>query len=70
MNLKAALQQPPKMLQITGLMFNWLARLWIKTARGEMHDDPLVFAIRDFGSRITILAMIVATLAAHFLAFG
>ena len=26
-----------------------------------------VFAVRDFGSRITILAMIVATLAAHFL---
>jgi 4-hydroxybenzoate polyprenyltransferase len=48
-----------------GLIY-WLARLWIKTARGEMHDDPLVFAIRDFGSRITIIAMIMATLAAHF----
>jgi 4-hydroxybenzoate polyprenyltransferase len=50
-----------------GLIY-WLARLWIKTARGEMHDDPLVFAVRDFGSRITILAMIAAMLAAHFLA--
>ncbi|MDP2904078.1 MAG: UbiA family prenyltransferase [Methylovulum sp.] len=50
-----------------GLIY-WLARLWIKTSRGEMHDDPLVFAVRDFGSRITILAMIGATLAAHFLA--
>ncbi len=49
-----------------GLIY-WLARLWIKTLAGEMHDDPLVFAVRDFGSRITILAMIVATLAAHFL---
>jgi hypothetical protein len=49
------------------LLIYWLARLWIKTSRGEMHDDPLVFAVRDFGSRITILAMIVATLAAHFL---
>jgi len=49
-----------------GLIY-WLARLWIKTARGEMHDDPLVFAIRDFGSRITILAMITTTLAAHFM---
>jgi 4-hydroxybenzoate polyprenyltransferase len=49
-----------------GLIY-WLARLWIKTARGEMHDDPLVFAIRDFGSRITIIAMIMTTLAAHFL---
>jgi len=49
-----------------GLIY-WLARLWIKTARGEMHDDPLVFAVRDFGSCITILAMIAATLAAHFI---
>jgi len=49
-----------------GLIY-WLARLWIKTARGEMHDDPLVFAIRDFGSRLTILAMIAITLAAHFI---
>jgi HAD superfamily hydrolase (TIGR01549 family) len=45
----------------------WLARLWIKTARGEMHDDPLVFAMKDFGSRMTILFMIATTLAVHFL---
>ena len=32
-----------------------------------MHDDPLVFSVRDYGSRITILVMIAATLAAHFL---
>jgi 4-hydroxybenzoate polyprenyltransferase len=50
-----------------GLIY-WLARLWIKTARGEMHDDPLVFAIRDFGSCITIMLMIIVTLIAHFFA--
>jgi 4-hydroxybenzoate polyprenyltransferase len=49
-----------------GLIY-WLARLWIKTARGEMHDDPLVFAVRDNGSRITILLILMAVLAAHFL---
>lgn len=53
-------------LVAVGLIY-WLARLWIKTARGEMHDDPLVFAVRDFGSRITIFSMIIATLAAHFI---
>jgi 4-hydroxybenzoate polyprenyltransferase len=52
-----------------GLIY-WLARLWIKTSRGEMHDDPLVFAVRDFGSRLTILAMVTATLVAHFLPLG
>jgi 4-hydroxybenzoate polyprenyltransferase len=59
----------PQCLWLVGIgLIYWLARLWIKTARGEMHDDPLVFAIRDFGSRITILAMISVTLAAHYLA--
>lgn len=52
-------------LVAVGLIY-WLARLWIKTSRGEMHDDPLVFAIRNFGSRVTIFAMITVTIAAHF----
>lgn len=46
-------------------MIYWLMRLWIKTARGEMHDDPLVFAIKDRGSRIVIVAMVAITIAAH-----
>ena len=45
----------------------WIARLWIKTARGEMDDDPLVFALKDFGSRATIAGMLAITLAAHFI---
>ena len=47
-----------------GLMY-WFSRLWIKTARGEMHDDPIVFALRDRGSRIAVLAMAVVFLAAR-----
>lgn len=49
-----------------GLMY-WLARLWIKTVRGEMDDDPLIFALQDLGSRMTILAMIATMLTAHFM---
>lgn len=25
----------------------WMSRVWLKVARGEMHDDPLIFALRD-----------------------
>jgi 4-hydroxybenzoate polyprenyltransferase len=58
----------PQLMWLVGLgLMYWLGRLWIKTARGQMHDDPLVFALRDFGSRVTVVAMVVATLAAHFL---
>lgn len=28
----------------------WICRIWLKTHRGEMHDDPIVFAVRDKAS--------------------
>lgn len=49
-----------------GLIY-WTARLWIKTVRGEMHDDPVIYAVKDFGSRVTVFAMIVIMLLGHFL---
>lgn len=49
-----------------GLIY-WVARLWIKTARGEMHDDPIVFAFYDFGSRVAIVCMLAITVAARYL---
>jgi hypothetical protein len=52
-----------------GLIY-WLSRVWIKTVRGEMHDDPLVFAVRDVGSRITILTIISITLITHYWSLG
>jgi hypothetical protein len=48
-----------------GLIY-WVSRLWIKTVRGEMHDDPIIFALKDFGSRVVIAGMIAVTLAAAF----
>jgi 4-hydroxybenzoate polyprenyltransferase len=48
-----------------GLVY-WLARLWIKTSRGEMHDDPVVYAVKNPGSRLTVLGMIVVVVIAHF----
>lgn len=58
----------PLLLWLTAFgMIYWLARLWIKTQRGEMHDDPLVFALRDRGSRVAVAAMIAVVLAARYL---
>ncbi|WP_310447389.1 UbiA family prenyltransferase [Thiobacillus sp.] len=58
----------PQLLWFTGVgLIYWLARLWIKTVRGEMHDDPIIFALKDFGSQVTIAIMLAATLAARFL---
>ena len=61
----------PRLLWLVAIgLIYWLSRIWIKCARGQMDDDPVVFAIRDPGSRITVLGMIIATLAARFVALG
>lgn len=46
----------------------WLSRLWIKTSRGEMHDDPIIYAFSDGGSRIVVVFMLVIMLVARFCA--
>jgi 4-hydroxybenzoate polyprenyltransferase/phosphoserine phosphatase len=43
----------------------WFARLWIKTVRGEMHDDPIVFAVRDRASRLVVAGMVLLVALAH-----
>jgi hypothetical protein len=35
-----------------------------------MYDDPLVYAIKDRGSRVTVFGMIAVVLAAHFVTLG
>ncbi len=61
----------PALLWLVALgLIYWLARLWIKTSRGEMHDDPVVYAIRDFGSRTTIFSLILIVLIGHFVTLG
>jgi 4-hydroxybenzoate polyprenyltransferase len=40
---------------IPPLMLYWISRVWMKAHRGEMHDDPVVFAIRDWQSLVTAL---------------
>ncbi|WP_136681445.1 UbiA family prenyltransferase [Neptunomonas sp. XY-337] len=46
--------QPDILWLIVPALCYWLMRMWIKTHRGEMHDDPIVFSLKDKGSLITI----------------
>lgn len=40
--------QHPKMVwALVPLMLYWVSRIWMQTHRGQMHDDPLVFAMKD-----------------------
>ena len=34
------------------IIFLWLARIWLLCHRGELHDDPVAFALKDGPSLI------------------
>lgn len=49
------------------VMIYWSGRMWIKTGRGEMHDDPIVFAFKDRGTRYATAALVLIPVLAHYL---
>ena len=56
----AALQSYPRSELLWGvipLMLFWQCRLWLSTARGYMHDDPIVYAARDWVSWLVIACL-------------
>lgn len=44
-------QSPVWMWAACPLLLYWLSRVWLLAHRGQMHDDPIVFALRDRVSR-------------------
>lgn len=64
----AARYETPELLWLAclGLLY-WVGRMWIKTGRGEMDDDPLVYAVKDRGTRIVLLGILAAVAGAMFL---
>jgi len=45
--------------------FYWICRTWMLTRRGEMHDDPVVFALKDRTTRCLGLVAILCVLLAR-----
>ena len=41
------------------LLLYWISRLWLVAHRGQLDDDPVIFAIRDRVSRLVALAVVV-----------
>lgn len=58
-------KSPEWMWGVCPLLLFWLSRIWLLAHRGQMHDDPIIFALRDKVSRwIGLLFIIFFTLAA------
>ena len=44
----ATLYKDPTMLWLIGpFLFYWITRIWFRAHRGKMHDDPIVFTVKD-----------------------
>jgi len=56
---------PTRLWLITPLMIYWLSRVWLLASRGELDEDPVIFAVTDRISLMTGVAVaIVVAIAA------
>lgn len=55
----------PKLLWLLcPLLLYWISRAWMLTHRGRMHDDPLLFAVRDRISQVIMaLTLVIVAIA-------
>lgn len=59
-----AYPRPALLWGVIPLMLFWQCRLWLSTARGYMHDDPIVYAARDWVSWLVFACLGGVVLAA------
>lgn len=59
-NSEALYAQPKALWLLCPLLLYWISRVWLLTQRGRMHDDPLLYAMRDPVS-LVVLALGLAT---------
>ena len=57
--------RPVALWLLCPLLLYWISRIWLITHRGEMHDDPILFAARDrtsFGIALLGLGVVLVAL--------
>jgi hypothetical protein len=57
-------RNPALLWLIMPLMILWLCRVWLLASRGELHEDPVVFALTDRMSLLIGVAVAVVALLA------
>lgn len=63
--VRSLYSQPEVLWVLCPMMLYWISRLWLLTRRDRMHEDPVVFTIRDRRTYalalIALVALVVAT---------
>jgi 4-hydroxybenzoate polyprenyltransferase len=69
-NVMSLYAQPLAIWLLIPILLFWVSWVWLKSSRGEMHDDPIVFAAKDKTSlsvaAITALVFIYAAIGFNF----
>jgi 4-hydroxybenzoate polyprenyltransferase len=64
--VKVLYHQRMLLLLICPLLLYWISRVWLIAHRSQMHDDPIVFALKDRASYVVgVLTLFVLWLAAR-----
>lgn len=61
-DVTALYRHPDRMWLITPLMILWVSRIWLLASRGQLHEDPVVFALTDRMSLLIGAGMVLVTL--------
>jgi 4-hydroxybenzoate polyprenyltransferase len=56
--------RPEVLWLLCPVLVYWIGYLWLKTGRGEMHDDPIIFAARDRASLTAVATGVAIMIAA------
>jgi 4-hydroxybenzoate polyprenyltransferase/phosphoserine phosphatase len=60
-------RHPNVLLLICPLLLFWISRIWLLAHRGQLNDDPVLFAVKDAASYVIgVLALVVLWLATGF----
>jgi 4-hydroxybenzoate polyprenyltransferase/phosphoserine phosphatase len=65
--MKTLYNNPWPLLMICPVLMYWISRIWIKAKRGELSEDPIVFALRDRISVYLGVIVIVLLIAGSYL---
>jgi 4-hydroxybenzoate polyprenyltransferase len=59
-------RRPEAIWLLCPLLLYWISRVWLGAHRGKLHDDPIVFALKDHVSRLVLVIGMAILLAATY----
>ena len=57
-------QYPGLLWLLVPLAFIWVSRVWWAAHQGEIHNDPVLFVIKDHFSQVMLIALVLVVFAA------